>query len=218
MTLSFYFSKFTAPSFNTVIVFVHRMNGCKGAWPTKYSEFVVSNGGHVAHEETYPYLRNKPLLHCDQAKGLEWNSGVKIDGVSWDFSNVTEDKLKSLLMEYGTVMVGMHVNKAIRSYASGVFDDCKYVLCVHISYTATNCLVRLAKITMMHFFDLIFFVLLIFLAAQMDEPITVFCLLAMVRPRRALTTGSSKIPGAKTGAKMVLPKSKEELICAILNR
>ena len=50
----------------------------------------------------------------------------------------SEDKLKSLLMEYGTVMVGMHVNKAIRSYASGVFDDCKYVLCVHISYAAIN--------------------------------------------------------------------------------
>jgi len=106
------------------------VNGCKGAQPHAYSLWFQWAGGISAHEGDYPYLNEAPLLHCDKAWGLQWNSGAKVvqsfdDYYTNDDYVTDEEKIKRLLVVHGAVMSVLHIDTSFYNYASGVYDGCK---------------------------------------------------------------------------------------------
>jgi len=101
-------------------------NGCNGASPHIYNQFLHQNsGGQSLHESDYPYLGQNPKLNCNAANKIsKWNSGAKITKATWDYS-CTETKLKSLIATKGAVLVGIHASDtSFSSYKSGVWNGC----------------------------------------------------------------------------------------------
>jgi len=103
-----------------------QMNGCKGAAPHRYTAFFWEKGGQGPHEATYPYLDNYPKLNCKTASKVPtWNSGAKVSEASWDY-NCNEDKLMSLVYQYGAAVAGVYASDdAFVDYdGRGVFNQC----------------------------------------------------------------------------------------------
>ena len=101
------------------------MYGCKGAWFHNYNELLVSLGGQGPHEVTYPYLNTSPKLTCPTGTSATvYNGGAKVAKSIHTFS-CTEDKMKQLLAEHGTVATCIYASDgSFGNYAGGVFDGC----------------------------------------------------------------------------------------------
>jgi len=120
-------------------------NGCRGAGIVYYPKwFATKGGGTSPHEGVYPYLDNKPFLHCKKYgknkywNAPKWNSGAKVVKPIWDYrcdqtnGRYDESKLKKLIVAHGAVMTGLHAGdrafksaKKIRGWKTGgVFDEC----------------------------------------------------------------------------------------------
>jgi len=100
-------------------------NGCDGASPQVYTDWLVEDGGLTPHEDDYPYLETEPLLNCDLAETVDkYDSGYKISDYSYTYS-CDEDTMKTLVYEYGSVLTGIYASdSAFSNYAEGVFDGC----------------------------------------------------------------------------------------------
>jgi len=102
------------------------MNGCWGAWPDKYTSWLVNDGGVSPHEGSYPYLDKNPHLNCKKGRRVKkWNSGAKAVKSLSDWS-CNEDKLKKMIYEHGAAVVIIYASDdAFYDYkGEGVFDEC----------------------------------------------------------------------------------------------
>lgn len=101
-------------------------NGCNGAAPHAYQDWVAKNGGTFNLEADYPYKSAVTANSCDNSKA-KYQAGAKVTKAVIDYE-CTEDKLKALVATYGAVTTGIYASDtSFGNYASGVFDACSYV-------------------------------------------------------------------------------------------
>ncbi len=71
------------------------MNGCNGAYPGEYMNWLTFNSGQAPHEFDYPYQYGFPTLTCPVGAKI-YNSGAKVVETLRDMK-CNEDKMKQLV-------------------------------------------------------------------------------------------------------------------------
>lgn len=101
-------------------------NGCNGAYPHVYQQWVADNGGTFNLEADYPYTSKVSSGSCDNSIA-KYEAGAKVTRAIVDYT-CNEDKLKALVATYGAVSVAIYASDyGFYNYASGTFDGCTYV-------------------------------------------------------------------------------------------
>merc|ERR1719215_847656 len=98
------------------------MNGCNGAWPGAYEQFMASSGKQNSHEAQYPYQERTPNLQCQN--NPTWSTGTKVKRAIVDY-NCNAEKMKQLVYKYGAVSGALYAGHSnFFQYKSGIFQGC----------------------------------------------------------------------------------------------
>ena len=99
-------------------------NGCKGAFPEAYVDWVIQRGGYMAEELALPYDPRHLTKSCPHISIPDDKPGVRITGRT-KAHDVDEETLKALVFHHGAVQTSIAAHDdSFKHYHGGIYEGC----------------------------------------------------------------------------------------------
>jgi len=98
----------------------NQANGCNGAQCFSYAKYIKDSGRQLASEESYPY-KGTDRNRCPRENPL--NQGARVTDFKYT-DRGTEESLKQLVYEQGSVLIAVAVDSTFSEYAGGILTEC----------------------------------------------------------------------------------------------
>ena len=100
------------------------VNGCDGALPDSYIQWIINRGGYMSDELNLPYHPDKLTHQCPVDELEDDEAGVKITG-ELEAYDVDEELIKRLVYNNGAVQTSIYAgDDSFHHYTGGVYDSC----------------------------------------------------------------------------------------------